>query len=88
MRKYVIVSLKHSSEGTLVFWRANDNGYTSNPWEAGEYTEQDVTDNPNHYNDGTESIAVELSSGSLYAAGLVITPNLTKLKSYHKSQKK
>lgn len=88
MRKYIIVSLKHSSEERLVFWRAEDNGYTSNPWEAGTYTEQELADKPNHYNDGAESIAVELESHAIAAAGLAIVPNLTKLKSYHKAQKK
>lgn len=46
MKRYYIVSLKHTSKGdtALTFWGANGGGYTWNKSRAGIYTEDEVDD--------------------------------------------
>jgi hypothetical protein len=85
-KHYIILSLKHSTKDILCFWRADDNGYTENPWAAGIYTEEQVLAHPTHYNDGCENVAVELTHDALRAAGLLITPALAKIKAYYRDK--
>jgi hypothetical protein len=89
MRKqYVLLSLKHSTKETVCFWMADDCGYTENPWSAGVYTEEQIRANPKHYNDGFETVAVELTHDSLREIGLLFVPDLSKIKAYFKANSK
>jgi hypothetical protein len=87
MKHFIIVSLKHSTEQEVVFWKADDSGYTSIPWLAGVYTEEKIRGDLGYYNDGT-NIPVELTYHELQEAGLLIKPLITKLRDYSKKQMK
>lgn len=81
-KKYVIVSLNHSTDTTAVFWRSNDSGYTTNPWQAGIYSEKQVTDNPDYYNDGFNTVAVCVTNSSFPYSGVKITLQKKAMKKY------
>jgi hypothetical protein len=87
MKSFIIVSLKHSTEEEVVFWQANDSGYTSIPWFAGVYTEEQIRRDLNYYNDGS-NVPVELNYHELQKAGLLIKTLSTKLREYAKKQQK
>ncbi len=84
---YVIVSLKHSDNEGVCFWRANDAGYTINPWQAGLYTHAQVKANPEYYNDGHNTVAVCINNSSLPLSGVKIKLNEATLKKYRKENK-
>jgi hypothetical protein len=86
-KKYIIISMTHSSKEVICFWRADDSGYTENPWGAGIYTEEQVKANPKYYNNGYETVAVELTHNALMDAGLLIKPNTKKLMTYFHDNK-
>ncbi len=75
-KKYIIYSLKHSDKHAC-FWRADDCGYTENPWLAGVYDEETVMKNQSYYNNGYETVAIELKYDNLLRCGLII-PNANK----------
>jgi hypothetical protein len=85
MNTYIIISLKHTSNDTLAFWRANDHGYTTNPFLAGHYSEEQVKSDPEYYNDGYGSIAVPLSDIDKLA--FRVTPNVKAIETFHKNHK-
>lgn len=66
---FVILSPKHSEGDKVMFWRSNDAGYTFWPWEAGLYSEEQVMGNLGYYNDGYNSLAVELTNDGLRDIG-------------------
>jgi hypothetical protein len=76
---FIILSLNHSTPDEAIFWRADDAGYTKIPWAAGIYTEEQVNGNPAYYNDGYNTIAIELSNDAIFKAGLKISFNKKKL---------
>lgn len=85
--EYIIISLKHSEPEQLAFWGPNDTGYTSNPFAAGRYTEDQIKAQPAYYNDGHNSIAVPTSSPAIAKLlGLSIKPKLAAIESYHKNK--
>lgn len=60
MKQYVIVCLERSTNEELVFWRPDNAGYTSWPFAAGIYTEEQVKNRPYYYNDGLKTAALGL----------------------------
>lgn len=69
-KHYIILSLKYSKPDEPVFWRSNDAGYTTIPWAAGIYTEEQVKRDPAYYNDGYNTIAVPLTDEGIEQSGL------------------
>ena len=76
MKKYVLISLKHTTDDVPVFWCADDCGYTQNPFEAGIYLEDAIKEDPDYYNDGHNALAVEITHSGLKSAGLKCTVDL------------
>lgn len=70
--KYIIISLKHGTYDKVVFWRANDAGYTDYPFEAGIYTEEQIKSKPGYYNDGFSTVAVPLNDVALTRIGFKV----------------
>jgi hypothetical protein len=69
MRKYIVIDLRRSTKETPMFWRPDDMGYTTNPFEAGLYDELHILARWNHYNDKVETIAVPVDQAGLAAIG-------------------
>jgi hypothetical protein len=88
MKKYIILSLKHGTETEPIFWRSNNAGYTSQPWAAGIYTEEQVNEDPQYYNNGLSTIAVPLEDSALKAIGFSCIYNEKKLLQFHKKSRK
>ena len=60
---YYILSMKHSpADGCAIWWRPKCAGYTTNLLEAGRYTEAQVTEEPEYFNDGTCTRAVKCAA--------------------------
>lgn len=76
---FVILSKKHMDNRQPVFWRPDAAGYTIFPWAAGIYTKEQVEADPGYYNDGFNSIAVELTNEGLEAVGFECRVDLNKL---------
>lgn len=58
---YIIISLKHGTGKQPMFWRSNNAGYTTSPFAAGVYTEEQVKAEPDYYNNGISTIAIPLT---------------------------
>jgi hypothetical protein len=70
---FIIIDLRRSTKEMPMFWRDNDMGYTTSPLEAGIYSDQRVLDNWSYYNDGVETIAIELNSKGLDSIDLKVS---------------
>lgn len=81
-KQYVILSLKHSKPDMPIFWRSNNAGYTSVPWAAGIYSEEQVKGDPEYYNDGFSTIAIPLTDEGIELSGLEISFDKKKLKAF------
>jgi hypothetical protein len=81
-KKYVIVSLKRSTKTETLFWRANDAGYTTNPWQAGIYSEQEVKAQPGYYNDGYNTIAICVTNSTLPDSGVKVLLDEKEVRAY------
>lgn len=59
-REYFILSVHHCSreKSFIELFRPNDSGYAFRLHSAGRYTEQQVMERPDYYNDGDCNIAV------------------------------
>ncbi len=55
-RLYNVWSLKHES-----WWGGNNSGYINDRTKAGVYTHENIMNNKNYYNNGTDSIAKEIN---------------------------
>ncbi len=86
-RLYVIVSLKHSTKDEVCFWRADNAGYTINPWQAGIYSQTQIDSCPSYYNDGHNTVAICVNNSSLSNSGLHYTVNGSELKKYRKNNR-
>ena len=71
--KYVILSLKHGTSKRACFWRADNAGYTDYPFNAGQYDEATVKQNPGYYNNGVDTVAIPLTDRSMEVLGLKCT---------------
>lgn len=71
--QYIILSLSHSTIEEPMFWRANDMGYTNSPFAAGKYTEEQVKENPDYYNNGLSTVAIPLTDEAMYKIGFKVS---------------
>lgn len=69
MKTYIIINLFESKPEAPIFWRPDDAGYTFSPFAAGHYTEEQVMANPDHYNNGKDTIAVPLTDEAMDQLG-------------------
>lgn len=58
-KNYHIISYKYSDANSIVFWKANDKGYTDDLMQAGVYDEWTILSNIDHYHSG-DNIAVPI----------------------------
>ena len=86
-KAYIILSLKHSTKDEACFWRADNSGYTTNPWQAGIYTEEQVTNDRDYYNDGFNTVAICINNSSLPNSGLSLAVNEKKITDYRTKNK-
>ena len=86
-KMYVIVSLKHSEKNEVCFWRPDNVGYTTNPWAAGLYTEEQVSNDPSYYNNGNTTVAVCINNSSLPESGLTISITDSLIQKYRRNNK-
>lgn len=63
--KYIIISLKYGTGEEPIFWKANDCGYTTSPFNAGIYSEEQVKGNPDYYNNGYSAVAIPLTDQAM-----------------------
>lgn len=59
MQQYFIISLKHSTPDELVFWRADDAGYTTNPFLAGIYPQDRILSDITYYTENSVPVPVQ-----------------------------
>jgi hypothetical protein len=66
---FLILSIKWSGthRGEIVWWRPNDEGYTTEIPKAGRYTAQQIAEQPDYYNNGRSTLAIA-DTGNVYAA--------------------
>lgn len=57
-RMFYLISFTHSDRGVLMFWGANNAGYTTNIRRAGRYTESQIRGNMSYYHQGDNCTAV------------------------------
>ena len=59
-QEFYILSLKHSHkrDGMLTWWNPSNMGYTFYLQNAGKYTLEQVTAEPDYYNNGDETLAI------------------------------
>jgi hypothetical protein len=84
MRKFVIVNLERSSKDQVVFWKADDLGYTSNPFEAGIYDENVIKSQLDYYCEGDVPIVLD----ELRSAGIKISVDSNHIFLYQKRIRK
>ncbi|MHA2135823.1 MAG: hypothetical protein ACW99J_18350 [Candidatus Thorarchaeota archaeon] len=60
--EFVILSLKWSTGDFAVFWGPNDSGYTTNVDKAGRYSQEQIEDKSNYYNDGKATLAIPVDN--------------------------
>lgn len=82
--KYIIISLKHGTGDSPMFWRASDAGYTYSPFAAGVYTEEQIKAKPSYYNNGESSIAVPLTDQAMSEIGFNCSFSVDNLLEFHK----
>jgi len=83
MKRYFLVSLQHSVPENVVFWRANDCGYTTIPFLAGIYTEEEILDRIEYYTEDAVPVPIE----DFAQAGLKVTVKESAIKKYGKQWK-
>ena len=84
---FLILSVKHSEGRKPCFWRPDNAGYTSIPWAAGVYTKEQVENDPDYYNNGYDTLAVELSNEGLESIGFKCQMDLDDVKELSKKAK-
>lgn len=76
MKKYYLLSIKHSKYDQYSWWGPNDSGYTANIQTAGIYTEEQINSRKNYYsNKGVMPVPVEVVE---QAVKTVVIPNIDK----------
>lgn len=57
---FYILSLKWTKpmDGVLTFWREDNSGYCRRLDWAGKYTEKQIKEKPEYYNDGKNTVAI------------------------------
>jgi len=80
MFKYHILSLKETNGDNIVWWGPNNRGYTSSLGDAGLYTQDQVMENLEYYNNHVDTIAVPVVFAENHHKRVVPIDKLTKLK--------
>jgi hypothetical protein len=70
---YIIIDLSRSTKTAPMFWRANNHGYTTDPFEAGVYSDATVLQDWRYYNDGVETVAIPLKASGLELIDLEVS---------------
>lgn len=78
-KQFIILSLKHSEKDSPTFWRPDDTGYTIFPWASGVYTQKQIETDPNYYDNGVDTLAIELSSQGLESIGFTCKMDVKKV---------
>lgn len=77
MKQYHILSLSHSpEENTAVWWKPGARGYTKRIFEAGIFSEEIVKNNPNYYNNKTDTLAIETTNVTDMTTCIIEWPSL------------
>jgi hypothetical protein len=77
-KEYYIYSF-HSTPDLMLWWRANNAGYTTRLDDAGRYTEEQVRAEPDYYDNRTETVAVPCDVVDDAAVRVVLNnPNLVR----------
>jgi hypothetical protein len=63
--KYIIISPKEGSGKSPVFWKAGNAGYTTSPFAAGIYDEEEIKARPDYYNNGYSAVAIPLTEEAM-----------------------
>jgi len=84
IKPFIILSLKHSEGSKPTFWRPDNAGYTELPWAAGFYTKAEIEADPSYYNDGYNTLAIELSNEGIESIGFTSQIDLKKVKALSK----
>lgn len=79
MLKYHILCLKEIANDNLVWWRSENKGYTSFLDEAGLYTEEQILNNLNYYNNNIDTVAIPVLYVDIYRKTIVPVDSLSKL---------
>jgi hypothetical protein len=77
---FIILSVKHSEGRKPCFWRPDNAGYTFMPWAAGVYNKSQVESDPDYYNNGYDTLAIELSNDGLESIGFKCQMDLDEVK--------
>src|SRR5688500_18269327 len=56
--QYIIISLSHSTRESAMFWRADEQDYTSTLIDAGKFPGEQVRANLDRYNNGLGTVAL------------------------------
>lgn len=88
MTEYVIISLKWGTANAPVFWRTNGAGYTTSPFDAGRYSEDEVKKHAAYYNNGEDTIAIPLTNRGLEGIDFQCGFSVTKLLEFYKHNKR
>jgi hypothetical protein len=80
--KYVILSLKHGTPDSPMFWRSDNAGYTNSPFAAGIYTAAQVLGDPEYYNNGYSTVAIPLTDQAMGAIDFKCSFNLQGLENF------
>lgn len=75
-RTFVILSLKWTRGDDIVWWAPDNAGYTRDLGAAGRYTEAQVADAPDYYNDGESTLAVPVEVAEARARKVVRVDDL------------
>jgi hypothetical protein len=74
---YIILSLKHSTPDTPMFWQSGDCGYTEHLVNCGVYTKSQIIGQIWYYNDGVNTVAIPLTATALRIIGLKVSVDFT-----------
>lgn len=67
---YIILSLKHSSLETAMFWQANCAGYTCSLVNAGKYSKEEIEGSLGYFNNGIDAIAIPCTQAAFETLGI------------------
>lgn len=73
--KYIIISPNHGTGKEPCFWRADNSGYTTSPFAAGLYTEEQINTRPDYYNNGYSAVAIPLTDRAMADLGFTCSYN-------------
>lgn len=84
---YIIISPSNSTKGSVAFWRANDAGYTYSPFAAGHYTEEQIANQPDYYNNGHNAVAIPLTDRAMGDLEFTCSVNYESLDKFMQTEK-